>query len=222
MGMCTHGYGCCNENPRKDQQMPARNCCHRTSGFRRAPLAARRPESRSSVACASQLYRLERLLLDRTYTDSRRTSAMRVCQPGPVAFQRANVSGGSRRLIAIFESEDFGRPRGLSIAAAVRAPKILGKTSLAGRAFAIIAADHSGFTLLVFLGLDCFFISIHLAFVCFAQTDHPGLAVARCEYHAMQPVLNKPKHAVAPFAVVFAFVFPDKGRRPVELFGKVQ
>ena len=59
-----------------------------------------------------------------------------------------------RRLIAIFEFEDFGRPRGLSITAAVRAPKILGKTSLAGRAFAIIAAVHSGFSRLVFLGLD--------------------------------------------------------------------
>jgi hypothetical protein len=85
--------------------------------------------------------------LGRTYTDSRRTSAMRVCHPGPVAFQRANVSGGSRRLIATFESEDFGRPRGLSMAAAVRVPNNLGNTSLAGRASAIIALsipDSSG------------------------------------------------------------------------------
>ena len=37
--------------------------------------------------------------LDRTYTDSRRTFAMRVCQPGPVAFQRASVSGDNLRLI---------------------------------------------------------------------------------------------------------------------------
>ena len=139
-------------------------------------------------------------MLDRTYTDSLRASAMRVCQPGPVAFQRAKVSGGSRRLIAIFESEDFGLPRGFSIAAAARAPKILGKTTLAGRAFPIIAAVHSGLTRLVFFGLDCFSIPIHLAFICFARTDHSGLAIARSEYHAVQPVLNKVKHAVTPFA----------------------
>lgn len=161
-------------------------------------------------------------LLDRTYIDSPRASAMRVCQPGPVAFQRARVSGGSRRLIAIFESEDFGLPRGFSMAAAARAPKILGKTSLAGRAFPIIAAVHSGLTRLVFFGLDCFFIPIHLAFICFAQTDHSRLAIARSEYHAVQPVLKKAKHAVTPFAVVFAFICPDQGRRPVELFGKVE
>ena len=64
---------------------------------------------------------------------------MRVCQPGPVAFQRASVAGDNLRLIATFDSGDFGRPRGLSIAAAVRAPKILGRTSFAGRALAIIA-----------------------------------------------------------------------------------
>ncbi len=161
-------------------------------------------------------------LLDRTYTDSRRTSAMRVCQPGPVAFQRASVSGGKRRLIATFDSRDFGRPRGLSMAAAVRAPKILGKTSLAGRAFAIIAMVHSGFSRLVFLGLVCFFIPIHLTFIGFTQTDNPRLAVTRCEYHAMQPILNKAKHTVTPLSVVFAPVFPDQGCRPIELLGKVQ
>ena len=89
------------------------------------------------------------------------------------------MSGGSRTLIAIFESEDFGRPRGLSMAAAVRAPNILGKTSLAGQAFAIIAAVHSGFSRLTFLVLDGFFISMHLACVCLTQTDHPRFPVAQ-------------------------------------------
>ena len=107
---------------------------------------------------------------------------MRVCHPGPVAFQRAKVSGGSRRLIATFESEDFGRPRGLSMAAAVRAPNILGNTSLAGRASEIIAAVHSGFFRTVFLDLSGFFISTHLALVGFTQTDHSGLAIAWGEY----------------------------------------
>lgn len=103
--------------------------------------------------------------MDRTYTDSRSTSAMRVCQPGPVAFQRASVSGANLRLIATFESGDLGRPRGLSMLAAVRAPKILGSTSLAGRAFAIMAAVHSGFVRLVLLVLGCFLISPHLSVV---------------------------------------------------------
>jgi hypothetical protein len=39
-----------------------------------------------------------------------RTSAMRVCQPMPVARQRFNTSGGSRMLIATFGFSDLGRP----------------------------------------------------------------------------------------------------------------
>ena len=124
--------------------------------------------------------------------------------------------------MAIFDSEDFGRPRGLSIAAAVRAPKILGKTSLAGRDFAIIAAVHSAFSKLVFLVLVFFFIPIHLAFIWFTQTDYPGLPVARRKNHAMQPILDEAKHAVTVFSVVFTLVFPDQSRRPVALLGKFQ
>lgn len=147
---------------------------------------------------------------------------MRVCHPGPVAFQRANVSGGRRRLIATFDSEDFGRPRGLSMLAAVRAPNNPGNTSFAGRASAIIAAVHSGFFRRAFLRLDGFFISTNLALVGFTQTYHSGLATACCEYNAMQPIFNKAKHAVTSFPVVFAPVFPDQSRRPIELLGKVQ
>jgi hypothetical protein len=161
-------------------------------------------------------------LLDRIYTDSRSKSAMRVCQPGPVAFQRASVSGGSLRLIATLDSGDLGRPRGLSMAAAVRAPKIFGRTSLAGRAFAIMVAVHSGFVRLVFLDFGCFFISFHLAFVGLSQTDDPGFAVAWRENHAVQPILDEAKHAVAPFSIVFPLVFPDQSCCPVELLGKVQ
>ena len=161
-------------------------------------------------------------LLDRTYTDSRRTLAMRVCQPGPVAFQRASVSGDNLRLIATFESGDLGRPRGLSMLAAMRAPKIFGRTSRAGRAFAIMAAVHSGFVRLDFLELGCFFIPFHLSFVGLSQTDDPRLAIARRQNHAMQPILNEAKRAVARFSIVFALVFPDQGCCPVELLGKVQ
>ena len=38
----------------------------------------------------------------------------------------------------------------------------------------------------------------------------------------MQPMLDEAEHAVALFSVVFALVFPDQGRRPVKLLGKVQ
>ena len=147
---------------------------------------------------------------------------MRVCQPGPVAFQRASVSGDNLRLIAIFDSGDLGRPRGLSILAAVRAPKIFGRTSLAGRAFAIIAAVHSGFVRRVFLDLGCFFIPFHLALIGLSQADDPRLAVAWREHHAMQPILDEAKHAVAPFSIIFALVLPDQGGCPFELLGKVQ
>lgn len=147
---------------------------------------------------------------------------MRVCHPGPVAFQRASVSGGNLRLIATFASGDFGRPRGLSMAAATRAPKIFGSTSFAGRAFAIMSAVHSGFLRTVFVVLDCVFISFHLAFVRLAQTDDPGLALSWRKNHAMQPFPDKAQYTVAPFSIVHSPVFPDKGCRPVELSGEVQ
>lgn len=124
--------------------------------------------------------------------------------------------------MATLESGDFGRPRGLSIAAAVRAPKILGSTSLADWASTTMAVVHSGFVRWVFLGFVGFFISVHLALVGFTQTDHPGLAVARRKYNAMHPVFDEAEHAVTPLSVVLAPVFPDKRRRPIELLGKVQ
>ena len=93
---------------------------------------------------------------------------------------------------------------------------------MARRASAIIAAVHSGFFRTVFLDLSGFFISTHLALIGFTQTDHSGLAIAWCEYNAMQPIINEAKHAITPLSVVFAPVFPDQGRRPIELLGKVQ
>jgi hypothetical protein len=45
-------------------------------------------------------------------------SAIRVCQPGPAACQRANVSGGNRIEIDVRALPGFGRQRGFSILAA--------------------------------------------------------------------------------------------------------
>ncbi len=39
-----------------------------------------------------------------------RRFAIRVCQPGPVAFQRAMTSGGKRRLIICLGWANFGLP----------------------------------------------------------------------------------------------------------------
>ena len=70
-------------------------------------------------------------------------SAIRVCQPGPVAFQRANVSGGNRRKIDVRTLPDFGRPRGFNILAADAVPKISGNTSRALRARMLNWLSHN-------------------------------------------------------------------------------
>jgi hypothetical protein len=102
-------------------------------------------------------------------------SAIRVCQPGPVAFQRANVSGGNRIEIDVRALPDFGRPRGFNILAVDAAPKISGNTSRALRARAKVSFVHAGFSRSAFWGLGLRFISFHLAFVGLAQTDHMRL-----------------------------------------------
>jgi hypothetical protein len=106
-------------------------------------------------------------------------SAIRVCQPGPVAFQRANVSGGNRIEIDVRALPDFGRPRGFNILAADAAPKISGSTSRALRARAKVSFVHAGFSRSAFWGLGLRFISFHLAFVGLVQTDHMRLVGAR-------------------------------------------
>jgi hypothetical protein len=118
-------------------------------------------------------------------------SAIRVCQPGPVAFQRANVSGGNRREIDVRALPDFGRPRGFNILAAVPVPKISGNTSRALRARAKVSFVHVGFSRSPFWGLGLRFISFHLAFVGLAQTDHMRLVGARRENHHMQSIADK-------------------------------
>ncbi len=73
-------------------------------------------------------------------------SAILVCHPGPVAFQRANVSGRRRREIAVLAVPVLGRPLGLSIRPASVGPNSSGSTSAAGLAFAKVAFVHSGFS----------------------------------------------------------------------------
>lgn len=147
---------------------------------------------------------------------------MRVCQPGPDAFQRASVSGDNLRLIATLDPADLGRPRGLSMAAAVRAPKILGSASLAGRDSTIISVVHSGLTRCVFSDLGRFFISLYLSLVRFTQTDDPRLALARREHHAMQATSNIAEYTITRLSIVFASIFPDQSCRPIQKFRKVQ
>ena len=72
------------------------------------------------------------------------TSTMRVCQPGPLAFQRASTSCGRRRDIAVRGEVLFGRPRGRNSLLAIAFPKISGSTSRAGRARRKSSAVHSG------------------------------------------------------------------------------
>ena len=111
-------------------------------------------------------------------------SAIRVCQPGPVAFQRANVSGGNRIEIDVRALPDFGRPRGFNILAADAAPKISGNTSRALRARAKVSFVHAGFSRSAFWGLGLRFISFHLTFVGLAQTDHMRLRFGTCAERA--------------------------------------
>ena len=72
------------------------------------------------------------------------TSTMRVCQPGPLAFQRASTSGGRRKDIAVRGASLFGRPLGFNSLRAIALPKISGSTSRAGRARRKSSAVHGG------------------------------------------------------------------------------
>jgi hypothetical protein len=109
-----------------------------------------------------------RLHVDQTAFDI--ASAIRVCQPGPVALQRANVSGGNRREIDVRALPDVGRTRGFDILAAVPVSKISGNTSRALRAQAKVSFVHAGFSRSAFWGLGLRFISFDLAFVGLVQT----------------------------------------------------
>jgi len=146
-----------------------------------------------------------------------RTAAMRVCQPGPLAFQRASVSGAIRRLMATLAFGDFGRPRGFSRRAAAFLPTILGSTSAAGRARLKSAAVHSGFSSSINSGLGLRFIASYLSGVGSAQTDDVDLAGAEREYQHMQPVVNKAQRLETLFSVIPARIFQYQGAGPVKI-----
>jgi hypothetical protein len=78
-------------------------CAHNRSGARGTPLQLSRPLQ------ASVRFRYRALL---------RRSAMRVCQPGPVAFQRAITSAGSRREMSFLGFRERGRPPFFTLARA--------------------------------------------------------------------------------------------------------
>jgi hypothetical protein len=98
----------------------------------------------SKLLCYAALRATTRLKVNQTAFDN--ASAIRVCQPGPLTFQRANVSGGNRREVDVLALPDFGRPRGFNILAAVSAPKISGNTSRALRARSTVSFAHAGFS----------------------------------------------------------------------------
>jgi hypothetical protein len=155
------------------------------------------------------------LLVSQTAFDN--ASAIRVCQPGPVAFQRANVSGGNRREINVRALPDFGLPRGFNILAAVPAAKIPGNTSRALRARAKVSFVHAGFSRSAFWGLGLRFISFDLAFVGLAQADHMHLVGARREYHHIQPILDQTQRLKPAFAVILSKILHYKRAVPFKL-----
>ena len=143
-------------------------------------------------------------------------SAMRVCQPGPVAFHRANVSGGRRREMEVRALPVFGRPRGLSILAAVCLANISGKTSRALRARAKVSFVHTGFSRSARSGLRLRFIPFYLTFVGLAKTDDMRLSRPRREYQHVQSFCNQPECLKSAFAVVLSSVRNDEGGVPFE------
>jgi hypothetical protein len=150
------------------------------------------------------------------------TSAMRVCQPAPVAFQRASVSGGSRIEIAVRALPDFGRPRGLSIVLAMLAPRISGNTSAAGRALEKVAFVHSGFSWIFRLVLGLRFIAFGLAWIGFSQADYVDIAGTWREHKGIEAPFDNAKRLKAVLSVVLAEIFNHKRRVPLELLHQIE
>jgi hypothetical protein len=146
-----------------------------------------------------------------------KASAIRVCQPRPVAFQRASVSGGRRNDIDVRAMPDFGRPRGFIILDAAAALKISGKTSRALRARAKVSFVHAGLSRLVLSGLRLRFIMFHFAFVCLAQTDHVSLISAGSKYHHMESLANQAQHLKSALTILSAQILSDQVHFPRQI-----
>src|SRR5450432_1035321 len=111
--------------------------------------------------------------------------AIRVCQPVPLAFQRARVSGSIRRLIATFALATTSRPRNFARKSAGKAE------SRWERAKSRSVQD--GFSASVNSGLDRFFILFYLTFIGFAETDDADTSRRFTEHQHMQTITNVTK-----------------------------
>ncbi len=135
---------------------------------------------------------------------------MRVCQPGPVAFHRAKVSGGRRREMDVRALPDFGRPRGLSILAAACLPYISGNTSGALRARAKVSFVQTGFSRSARSGLRLRFIPLYLTFVGLPKADNMRLSRPRREHQHVQSLCNQPECLKSAFSVVLSSIRDDQ------------
>ena len=111
----------------------------------------------------------------------------------------------------------FGRPRGLSILAAVDDPNISGKMSRALRARAKVAFVQAGLSRSVFSALRLRFISLYLTFVRLAQADDMGLACARSKNQHVQAAINQSQCLKALFAIRATQILHDQSAVPLEL-----
>src|SRR5271165_838030 len=111
---------------------------------------------------------------------------------------------------------DFGRPRGLSILAAVCLPYISGNTSRAVRARAKVSFVQTGFSRSARSGLRLRFIPFYRTFVGLAKADNMRLPRPRREHHHMQSLRNQPECLKSAFAVVLPSIRDDQSGVPFE------
>ena len=149
-------------------------------------------------------------------------SAIRVCHPGPVAFQRAKVSGGRRIEIDVRATPVFGRPRGLSIRLATGAPKISGRISVADFAFANVVFVHSGFSRALRSLVVLRFIKSDLTPVCFAKTDYMDQACTGREDQCVQPTHDQAQRLESTFSVILTDVFDHKRAVPLKILNEFE
>jgi hypothetical protein len=141
---------------------------------------------------------------------------MRVCHPGPVAFQRANVSGGKRMEIDVRARPDFGRPRGLSSRLAAGAPNTSGRTSPAGFAFLNVAFVHSGFSNVFRDSTGFRFITPDLTPACLAATAHVNAPGTRRGHQSVQPPIDQSERLESSLSVVSTGVVDYKRTAPLK------
>src|SRR3569833_231423 len=150
-----------------------------------------------------------------------RESAIRVCQPGPLAFQRSSTTGATLRLMATLEWGDLGRPRGFSNFSASFSPNNSGNSSRAGRARANSPFFHSGFSSLIF-DRPFFFISLNFSLVGLSYADHLDIRSARSKDHHMDAAANYAERLVAALTVVLPNIFQNVSTVPFEVANHIK